>query len=307
MFDLPRSSWEDYDKSLISDGRRRVQPRAEVDPDQPAGARRRAWASTPSVTEMTPPELWSRRSSRRPVDLLWNGGIGTYIKAETESDADVGDRANELVRVNGNQVRAKVIGEGGNLGVTSLGRIEFDLAGGRINTDAMDNSAGVDCSDHEVNIKILVDSLVTLGKVGADERTALLESMTDEVGRLVLADNAEQNDLMGTSRANAASLFNVHARQIKELEATRGLNRELEALPSEKEIRRRTEVGLGLTSPELATLMAHVKLALKDEILASDLPDQEVFAARLPALLPARSCATASAPRSAATSCAARS
>ena len=181
-----------------------------------------------------------------PVDLLWNGGIGTYVKAETESDADVGDRANDAVRVNGNQVRAKVVGEGGNLGVTQLGRIEFDLAGGRINTDAMDNSAGVDCSDHEVNIKILLDSLVTAGKVSADDRTDLLLSMTDEVGRLVLADNVEQNDLMGTSRANAASLLTVHARQIKDLVAERGLNRELEALPSEKEIRRRTEAGIGL-------------------------------------------------------------
>ena len=145
-------------------GRRRVQPRAEVDPDQPAGARR-ARASTTGVAELTAARSDARRSCKAPVDLLWNGGIGTYIKAETESDADVGDRANDPVRVNGNQVRAKVIGEGGNLGVTSLGRIEFDLVGGRINTDAMDNSAGVDCSDHEVNIKILVDSLVTAGKV----------------------------------------------------------------------------------------------------------------------------------------------
>ena len=132
------------------------------------------------VKEMTPPDL-IKAILQAPVDLLCNGGIGTYVKAETESDADVGDRANDPVRVNGNQVRAKVIGEGGNLGVTSLGRIEFDLAGGRVNTDALDNSAGVDCSDHEVNIKILVDSLVTAGKVSADERTALLVSMTDEV------------------------------------------------------------------------------------------------------------------------------
>ena len=285
MFNLPRSSWDDYDKSLISEGGgvfSREQKSIPISPQV-----RGVLNLDDDVTELTPPAL-VKAILKAPVDLLWNGGIGTYIKAETESDADVGDRANDLVRVNGNQVRAKVIGEGGNLGVTSLGRVEFDLAGGRINTDAMDNSAGVDCSDHEVNIKILVDSLVTLGKVGADERTALLESMTDEVGRLVLADNASQNDLMGTSRANAASLFNVHARQIKELEATRGLNRELEALPSEKEIRRRTEVGLGLTSPELATLMAHVKLALKDVILASDLPDQDVFAARLPSYFPAQ-------------------
>jgi glutamate dehydrogenase len=197
----------------------------------------------------------------------------------------VGDRANDPVRVNGNQLRAKVIGEGGNLGVTSLGRIEFNLAGGRCNTDAMDNSAGVDCSDHEVNIKILVDSLVTAGKVRAEDRTQLLVSMTDEVGRLVLADNKDQNDLMGTSRANAASLLPVHARMIKDFVADRGLNRELEALPSEKEIARRTEAGIGLTSPELATLMAHVKLALKTTA-RHRLPDQEVFASRLAVVLP---------------------
>ncbi|MCB0948236.1 MAG: NAD-glutamate dehydrogenase, partial [Mycobacterium sp.] len=213
-------------------------------------------------------------------------GIGTYVKAESESDADVGDRANDPVRVNGNQVRAKVIGEGGNLGVTSLGRIEFDLVGGRVNTDAMDNSAGVDCSDHEVNIKILIDSLVTAGKVDPGQRSELLLSMTDEVGRLVLADNESQNDLMGTSRANAASLLSVHSRMIKDLVEHRGLNRELEALPSEKEILRRSEAGIGLTSPELATLMAHVKLALKADLLAGDLPDQEVFASRLPSYFP---------------------
>jgi glutamate dehydrogenase len=190
------------------------------------------------------------------------------------------------VRVNANQVRAKVIAEGGNLGVTALGRVEFDLSGGRINTDALDNSAGVDCSDHEVNIKVLIDSLITAGKVKPKDRTQLLESMTDEVAELVLTDNADQNDLMGTSRANAASLLNVHERQIKQLVAERGLSRELEALPSEKEVHRRAEAGLGLTSPELATLMAHVKLALKDEVLATDLPDQEVFAARLPRYFP---------------------
>ncbi|CAN5358782.1 NAD-glutamate dehydrogenase [soil metagenome] len=283
LFDLPRSGWDDYDTSLISAGGgvySREQKSIPISPEV------REALGLGDVTELTPPAL-VKAILQAPVDLLWNGGIGTYVKAETQSDADVGDRANDPVRVNANQVRAKVIGEGGNLGVTSLGRVEFDLAGGRINTDALDNSAGVDCSDHEVNIKILVDSLVTLGKVEADDRTALLESMTDEVGELVLADNAAQNDLLGTSRANAAGLLNVHARQIKELEERRGLNRELEALPSSKEIRRRTEIGLGLTSPELCTLMAHVKLALKDEVLASDLPDQDVFATRLPSYFPA--------------------
>ncbi|MEW5810202.1 MAG: NAD-glutamate dehydrogenase [Actinomycetota bacterium] len=281
LFDLPRSSWEDYDASLISRGGG-VYSREQKSIPVSAEARA-ALGIEDGVTELTPPALM-RAILKAPADLLFNGGIGTYVKAESESD--VGDRANDAVRVNGNQVRAKVIGEGGNLGVTSLGRIEFDLVGGRVNTDALDNSAGVDCSDHEVNIKILIDSLVTAGKVTEEDRTDLLLSMTDEVGRLVLADNESQNDLMGTSRANAAGMLSVHARMIKDFVDERGLNRELEALPSEKEIRRRTEAGIGLTSPELATLMAHVKLALKDDLLAGDLPDQEVFAARLPSYFP---------------------
>ena len=283
LFDLPRSSWEDYDRSLISEGGGVYSREQKSIPITPQA--RAALGIADGVEELTPPAL-IKTILKAPADLLFNGGIGTYVKAETESDADVGDRANDPVRVNGNQVRAKVIGEGGNLGITSLGRIEFDLAGGRVNTDALDNSAGVDCSDHEVNIKILIDSLVTAGKVRASDRTDLLLSMTDEVGRLVLHDNEDQNDLMGTSRANAASLLPVHARMIKDFVKDRRLNRELEALPSEKEIRRRTEAGIGLTSPELATLMAHVKLALKSELLTTDLPDQEVFASRLPSYFP---------------------
>lgn len=285
LFDLPRSSWEDYDAALISAGGGVFSRQQKSIPI--SAQMHEALGIDQTITEMTPPDL-IRAILRAPVDLLFNGGIGTYIKAESESDAAVGDRANDTVRVNANTLRAKVIGEGGNLGVTSLGRVEFDLCGGRINTDAMDNSAGVDCSDHEVNIKILVDSLVSSGAVDADRRSELLASMTDEVGRLVLTDNSDQNDLMGTSRANAASLLNVHERQIFELEDRRGLNRELEALPSGKEIRRREEIGVGLTSPELATLMAHVKLALKEEVLASDVPDQEVFASRLPAYFPSQ-------------------
>ncbi|TPG33218.1 NAD-glutamate dehydrogenase [Mycobacterium hodleri] len=283
IFALPRSSWDDYDRSLISKGGGvygREQKSIPISPEV-----RTALGLADGVEEMTPPALM-KAILQAPVDLFWNGGIGTYVKAETESDADVGDRANDAVRVSANQMRAKVIGEGGNLGVTQRGRVEFELNGGHVNTDAMDNSAGVDCSDHEVNIKILVDSLVNGGQVSGDERTPLLMSMTDEVGTLVLRDNAAQNDLMGTSRANAAGLLSVHARQIKGLVADRGLNRELEALPPEKEVRRRTEIGMGLTSPELSTLMAYVKLALKDELLASELPDQEVFAARLPEYFP---------------------
>ncbi|MGV9802385.1 NAD-glutamate dehydrogenase domain-containing protein, partial [Mycobacterium sp. NPDC003449] len=285
LFDLPRSSWADYNSALISKGGgvySRQQKSIPVSPQV-----RAVLGLDPGTEEVAPPALM-KAILKAPVDLLWNGGIGTYVKAETEADAEVGDRANDQIRVCGNQVRAKVIGEGGNLGVTPLGRIEFDLAGGRINTDAMDNSAGVDCSDHEVNIKILIDSLVTAGKVTPGERTELLLSMTDEVGELVLADNKDQNDLMGTSRANAPSMLSVHSRMIKDLVDNRGLNRELEALPSAKEIRRRSDAGIGLTSPELATLMAHVKLALKDDVMGGDLPDQEVFAARLPQYFPAK-------------------
>jgi glutamate dehydrogenase len=282
MFDLPRSCWEDYDKSLISEGGGVYSREQKAIPVSPQV--RLALGIDDEVTEMAPPNL-IKAILLAPVDLLFNGGIGTYIKAESESDADVGDRANDPVRVNGNQLRAKVIGEGGNLGVTALGRVEFDLAGGRINTDAMDNSAGVDCSDHEVNIKILIDSLVTAGKVNADERKPLLESMTDEVAQLVLTDNEDQNDLIGTSRANAASLLSVHAMQIKYLEE-HGIDRDLEALPSEKEIARRTDAGIGLTSPELCTLMAHVKLLLKEEMLTTELTEQDVFASRLPRYFP---------------------
>lgn len=283
MFDLPRSSWDDYNKSLISEGGGVYGREQKAIPISPQV--RTALGIDGQVTEMAPPNL-IRAILQAPVDLLFNGGIGTYIKAETESAADVGDRANDPVRVNANQVRAKVIGEGGNLGVTALGRVEFDLSGGRINTDAMDNSAGVDCSDHEVNIKILIDSLVTAGKVKVEERKRLLESMTDDVARLVLTDNEDQNDLIGTSRADAASMLPVHAMQIKYLVDERGVNRELEALPSEKEIQRRSESGIGLTSPELSTLMAHVKLALKEQMLATELPDQDVFASRLPQYFP---------------------
>lgn len=283
MFELPRSSWDDYDKSLISEGGGVYSREHKSIPVSPQV--REALGIDGDDTEMTPPNL-IKAILQAPVDLLFNGGIGTYVKAESESDADVGDRANDPVRVNGNALRAKVVGEGGNLGVTALGRVEFDLAGGRINTDAMDNSAGVDCSDHEVNIKILIDSLVTAGKVKPEERKDLLESMTDEVAQLVLTDNEDQNDLIGTSRANAASLLPVHARLIQHLVDERDLNRELEALPSEKEMHRRLEAGLGLTSPELCTLMAHVKLGLKEEMLETELTEQDVFASRLPRYFP---------------------
>ncbi|WP_174557438.1 NAD-glutamate dehydrogenase domain-containing protein, partial [Nocardia vaccinii] len=239
-----------------------------------------------NITSLSPPELM-RAILLSPVDLLWNGGIGTYLKASTESNADVGDKANDAIRVNANAMRVKVIGEGGNLGATALGRIEFCANGGKMNTDALDNSAGVDCSDHEVNIKVLLDGVVTSGELPAADRNPLLASMTDDVSAMVLADNVSQNFLMGMSRTEAPRMLNVHMRVIDDLQERRGLDRELEALPSEAEMNRRAEAGIGLTSPELANLMAHVKLSLKADLLETDLPESPYFSARLPEYFPA--------------------
>ncbi|WP_041322601.1 NAD-glutamate dehydrogenase [Saccharomonospora viridis] len=283
LFELPRSSWEDYDRSLISEGGGVYSRSAKTIPVSPQV--RQALGLPDDVTTMSPAEL-IRAILKAPVDLLWNGGIGTYVKAESETHADVGDKANDAVRVNGNELRVKVVGEGGNLGFTQRGRIEFARKGGKINTDALDNSAGVDSSDLEVNIKILLAQLVAKGELDEQRRNTLLAEMTDEVAELVLAHNYRQNAVLGVSRAHAASMLSVHSRLVASLEAKGALDRELEALPSEAEFAAREKAGEGLSSPELATLLAHVKLDLKDELLASDLPDEEVFARRLPEYFP---------------------
>jgi glutamate dehydrogenase len=283
MFELPRSSWNDYDRSLISAGGG-VWPRtAKSIPVSPQV--RVALGLDEGVTKLAPADLM-RAILLAQVDLLWNGGIGTYVKASSESDGEVGDKANDAIRVNGDELRVKVIGEGGNLGLTQRGRIEFARTGGKVNTDALDNSAGVDCSDHEVNIKVLLDHLIIEGKLDHAERDALLADMTDEVANLVLADNYDQNRLLGVSRAHAPQMLTVHNRLVNDLVARAGLDRELESLPSNPEFRALGKAEKGLTSPELATLLAHVKLALKEEVLASDLPDAEVFASRLPEYFP---------------------
>ncbi|GAA3580707.1 NAD-glutamate dehydrogenase [Amycolatopsis ultiminotia] len=283
LFDLPRSSWDDYDRSLISAGGG-IYPRSAKTIPVSAPVRR-ALGLDESVTQLAPMDL-IQAILLAPVELLWNGGIGTYVKAEAETSADAGDKANDAIRVNGNQLRVKVVGEGGNLGLTQLGRIEFARAGGKINTDALDNSAGVDCSDHEVNIKILLDHLVAGGALEHTRRNELLGEMTDEVGALVLADNYRQNAVLGVSRAHAQPMVSVHARQVAALVAKGAFDRKLEALPGNTQFRALEKAGEGLTSPELATLLAHVKLDLKDELLGSDLPDSEVFARRLPEYFP---------------------
>ena len=283
LFELPRSSWDDYDRSLISEGGG-VWPRGvkSIPISEPA---RVALGIPEGVVKLSPLEL-IKAILLAPVQLLWNGGIGTYVKASTESHAEVGDKTNDALRVNGADLRVRVVGEGGNLGLTQRGRIEFARSGGKVNTDALDNSAGVDCSDHEVNIKILLDHLVVEGALDRADRNALLAQMTDEVGELVLADNYAQNAVLGVSRAHAAPMVSVHARLVADLEERAGLDRELEALPTAAEFRALEKAGQGLTSPELATLLAHVKLALKEEVLASELPDVETFARRLPEYFP---------------------
>ncbi len=270
LFHLPRSSWADYNPALISPGGG-VWPRtAKLIPI--SSQARTVLGLEPSVTELSPPEL-IKAILRAPVDLLWNGGIGTYVKATDESHADVGDKANDAVRVNGRQLRCRVVGEGGNLGFTQRGRIEYALAGGRINTDFIDNSAGVDCSDHEVNIKILLSRAMATGDLDPDQRNELLAEMTDEVAALVLRTNYEQATALANSRAQAAALLPVHRRLITDLERSGRIDRELEALPTEEELDERADVGL--TSPEFAVLIAHVKITLEDEVIASGLPDEE--------------------------------
>ncbi|WP_436495055.1 NAD-glutamate dehydrogenase [Actinokineospora sp. HUAS TT18] len=289
LFDLPRSSWDDYNRELISEGGG-VWPRTlKAIPISPQAA---AALSLPEgVDKLSPQELMNAILLAR-VDLLWNGGIGTYVKATAETHADVGDKANDAVRVDGAALRVKVIGEGGNLGLTQRGRIEFarvggpEGTGGKVNTDALDNSAGVDCSDHEVNIKILLDELCRRGDLDAESRNALLAEMTDEVGELVLADNYRQNAVLGVSRAHAAPMLSVHARLVEALEQGKVLDRKLEALPTRAQFAAMDKAGDALSSPELATLLAHVKLSLKEKVLASELPDQDVFARRLPEYFP---------------------
>jgi len=268
LFDLPRSSWADYNTMLISEGGG-VWPRSAKSIALSPQAR----AALGIDAESLAPNELIAAILRAPVDLLYNGGIGTYVKSSRESHAEVGDRANDAVRVNGDELRCKVVVEGGNLGLTQLGRIEYALAGGRINTDAIDNSAGVDTSDHEVNIKILLDLVIADGELTKKQRNTLLAQMTDQVAALVLRDNYFQTQSLSVSGRVAPQLLDAQARFIQFLEKSGRLNRALEFLPSEEEIAERRAAKLGLTSPERAVLLAYCKIWLTDEFLASDLPE----------------------------------
>ncbi len=273
LFALPRSSWWDYDSTLISAGGGVFPRSAKSIPISPQVAAVLGIEST----ALTPAALMNA-ILKAPVDLLWNGGIGTYVKSAGESDADVADKANDALRVDGAELRARCVGEGGNLGFTQRGRIEYALEGcggrgGRINTDAIDNSAGVDTSDHEVNIKILLDRVVAAGDLTTKQRNVLLASMTDEVAALVLADNDAQNLALANAVAQSPALLHVHEDQMRSLERRDLLNRDLEALPTRREVAARIERGEGLTGPELAVLMAYTKIVLADELLDGDIAE----------------------------------
>ncbi len=281
LFELPRSNWTDYDKKLISKGGGIYERSAKsISLSDEAQA-----ALGVSKTTLTPDEL-IRAILLAPVDLLWNGGIGTYVKAQDESDEQVGDRANNAVRVNGGDLRCKIIGEGGNLGFTQKGRIEYARNNGRINTDAIDNSAGVDCSDHEVNIKIAFSGEISSKKLTLEKRDTLLASMTDEVAELVLKDNTLQTQALSIEQARGVKLIDSQIRLIHQLEKLGLLNRAIEFLPSDKQLAELKTAGKGLTRPELAVLLSYSKMARYNSLLESNLPDDEYFVSDLKRYFP---------------------
>ncbi|MCZ0972584.1 NAD-glutamate dehydrogenase [Streptomyces albulus] len=283
LFELPRSSWAEYDTALLSQGGG-IHPRSAK--SIPINAQVRATLGLEAgVKKMTPADLM-QAILKAPVDLLWNGGIGTYVKASTETHTDVGDKSNDAIRVNGEDLRVKVVGEGGNLGLTQLGRIEFATAGGKINTDAIDNSAGVDTSDHEVNIKILLNSVVSDGDMTVKQRNKLLAQMTDEVGSLVLRNNYAQNTALALALAQSSSMLHAQQRFMRRLVRDGHLDRALEFLPTDRQIRERLSAGRGLTQPETAVLLAYTKITVADELIHTGLPDDPYLQRLLHAYFP---------------------
>ncbi|KRE89540.1 glutamate dehydrogenase [Frateuria sp. Soil773] len=278
LFKLPRSSWDDYDKSLISAGGG-VWPRSAK--SIPISSEVRvALGLKPDVAQLAPTELLSA-ILRAPVDLLWNGGIGTYVKSSSETHADVGDRANNGLRINGSELRCKVVGEGGNLGMTQKGRIEAAQHGVLLNTDFIDNSAGVDTSDHEVNIKILLNDAVQRGELSEEARNAQLAAMTDEVGQLVLWDNYRQNQAITLMEHQSVKRLGSMAHFIRILEGEGLLDRQVENLPSEAELTERKARHQGMTRPELAVLLSYDKIKLFQQLLDSDVPEDPYLSKEL--------------------------
>lgn len=274
LYNTPRSTWADYDPDLISAGGGVFDRTARsVDITEEM---REAFDLGANVTEMTPNEL-IKALLQAPVDLIYNGGIGTYIKASDETHDDVGDRANDPIRIDGRELQARVVGEGGNLGATQAGRVEAALHGVRLNMDAIDNSGGVDASDHEVNIKILIDAMLAQNLIAPEERTELLLSMTDEVADLVLATNVNQNALLRLEEGLDEDWTPTLIRHTAWLEEHAGLDREQESLPSEEEVRQRMRDGRGFVTPELAVLASYTKIQLMQDLLESDMVDDEWF------------------------------
>ncbi|WP_417520205.1 NAD-glutamate dehydrogenase [Minwuia sp.] len=279
LFDLGRSSWDDYNRDLMSKGgmiidrsakKVKLTPEAAAALDIPAG-------------ELAPQQIL-QAVLKAPADLLWFGGIGTYIKSDAESNADAGDRANDAIRINGEDVRAKVIGEGANLGITQLGRIEFAQSGGRINTDFVDNSAGVDCSDHEVNLKILLGAVEASGDMTRKQRDTLLAEMTDEVAELVLRDNYVQGQAITVAEAAGASGLGAMQRLMRSFGQQGLLNRHVEFLPDDEELAERAD---GLTRPEISVMLSYAKMSLKTELMQGSLPDDPGQEAALMSYFPA--------------------
>ncbi|MCK8657963.1 NAD-glutamate dehydrogenase [Pseudomonas umsongensis] len=270
LFDLPRSAWSDYDTSIMSEGGGIFSRSAKSIAISPQMQER----FDIQADKLTPTELLNALL-KAPVDLLWNGGIGTYVKASSESHADVGDKANDALRVNGNELRCKVVGEGGNLGMTQLGRVEFGLNGGGSNTDFIDNAGGVDCSDHEVNIKILLNEVVQAGDMTDKQRNQLLASMTDEVGGLVLGNNYKQTQALSLAARRALPRIAEYKRLMNDLEGRGKLDRAIEFLPNEEALNERIAEGHGLTRAELSVLISYSKIDLKEQLLGSLVPDDD--------------------------------
>ncbi|MGA7616761.1 MAG: NAD-glutamate dehydrogenase [Thermoanaerobaculia bacterium] len=272
LFELPRSSWSDYDPSLLSPGGAVFDRKAKLINISPQVMER---FDLPKP-QVTPNEL-VQAILRARADLLWLGGIGTYVKASDETDADARDRANDALRVDAPELRVKVVGEGANLGCTQRARIEFALGGGKINNDAIDNSAGVDTSDHEVNIKILLDELVRRGGLTGEQRLEVLAEMTSAVAELVLRDNYQQTQAISIAAAPGVGMLDAQARLMRSLERAGKLDRGLEFLPDDEVIVERHAAHTGLTRPEIAVLLAYSKIALYQDLLGSDLPDDPLL------------------------------
>lgn len=283
LFALPRSSWEDYNADLISNGGglfSRSSKWIDITPQMKT-------RFDISEDRLSPNDLLTALL-KAPVDLIWNGGIGTYVKATHETHAEVGDKANDSLRINGNQLRCKVLGEGGNLGFTQLGRIEFCLHGGKSNTDFIDNAGGVDCSDHEVNIKILLNEVVANGDMTVKQRNALLREMTDEVGILVLKNNYKQAQAISVAHAHARRSMDEYILLINRLESEGKLDRELEFIPSDEVLQARKASGEGLTRPELSVLISYTKGELKEKLNVSSITQDEYLSRAILTAFPQR-------------------